>query len=67
MALIGIKIWSKYLTKNLVTCQYPCEYSDQTEDMTGDGYLPVPDDPGLGVSYDWEYIDAHRTQHFTFE
>jgi L-alanine-DL-glutamate epimerase-like enolase superfamily enzyme len=52
---------------NMVPPVYTCGYSDQTEDMPADGYVPVPDGPGLGVSYDWEYIDAHQTQHFTFE
>ena len=22
---------------------------------------------GLGVSYDWDFIDAHQTQHLVFE
>ena len=51
---------------NMVPPVYTCGYSDQTEDMPSDGYVPVPDGPGLGVSYDWDYIDAHQTQHFTF-
>jgi L-alanine-DL-glutamate epimerase-like enolase superfamily enzyme len=26
-----------------------------------DGCVPVPDGPGLGVTYDWDYIAAHST------
>lgn len=26
-----------------------------------DGYVAVPDGPGLGVEYDWAYIDKHAT------
>jgi L-alanine-DL-glutamate epimerase-like enolase superfamily enzyme len=26
-----------------------------------DGTVPVPDGPGLGVTYDWDYIEDHAT------
>jgi hypothetical protein len=32
---------------------YACGYSDLLEDVGDDGCFPVPDGPGLGVSYDW--------------
>jgi L-alanine-DL-glutamate epimerase-like enolase superfamily enzyme len=42
-------------------------YSDALEDIGEDGCMPVPDAPGLGVDYDWDYIAANRTglQQFT--
>jgi L-alanine-DL-glutamate epimerase-like enolase superfamily enzyme len=33
----------------------------------GDGTVPVPDGPGLGVVYDWEYINKNRTAFEVFE
>lgn len=26
-----------------------------------DGYIEVPDGPGLGLEYDWDYVEANRT------
>ena len=42
-------------------------YSDALEDVGADGCMPVPDGPGIGVEYDWDYIIANRTalQEFT--
>ncbi|MEM4782345.1 MAG: enolase C-terminal domain-like protein [Halalkalicoccus sp.] len=34
-------------------------YSDQLDTIDGDGTVGVPDGPGLGVEYDWEYIESH--------
>lgn len=45
---------------NLVPPVYTCGYSDQPEDLGADGCVPVPDAPGLGVQYDWEFIERHR-------
>ena len=28
---------------------------------------PVPTGPGLGVTYDWDFIDTHRTALHVFE
>jgi L-alanine-DL-glutamate epimerase-like enolase superfamily enzyme len=39
---------------------YSCGYSDQPEDVGKDGCFPVPTGPGLGVSYDWGYIERNR-------
>lgn len=36
-------------------------YSDALEGIGDDGCMPVPDGPGLGVEYDWDYIAANRT------
>jgi L-alanine-DL-glutamate epimerase-like enolase superfamily enzyme len=26
-----------------------------------DGTVPVPDGPGLGVDYDWDFVEANKT------
>ena len=61
MALIGPGM------PNIVAPVYSCGYSDQPGDLPTDGCLPVPDGPGLGVAYDWDYIDAHKTQVMVFD
>ncbi|GAA0249972.1 enolase C-terminal domain-like protein [Haladaptatus pallidirubidus] len=40
---------------------YLGDYSDMLDDVAADGTVPVPTDPGLGVEYDWEYIDSNQT------
>jgi L-alanine-DL-glutamate epimerase-like enolase superfamily enzyme len=40
---------------------YTCGYADQLDAVGDDGCVPVPDGPGLGVTYDWDYIACHRT------
>ena len=44
---------------------YKCGYSDELDAVGADGCFPVPDGPGLGVDYDWDFIDRHHTRvHF---
>jgi len=38
---------------------YECGYSDQLDAIDSEGTVPVPDGPGLGVTYDWEFIEAN--------
>ncbi|GGN20374.1 enolase C-terminal domain-like protein [Halarchaeum nitratireducens] len=40
---------------------YADGYEDQFETVDDDGTVPVPDGPGLGVAYDWDYIEANST------
>jgi L-alanine-DL-glutamate epimerase-like enolase superfamily enzyme len=40
---------------------FACGYSDSPEQVAKDGSFPVPNGPGLGVSYDWEFIRRHET------
>jgi len=47
-------------TPNAVPPVYKCGYSDQLEDVGKDGCYPVPEGPGLGVEYDWEFIERNR-------
>ena len=60
MALIGPGMM------NSVPPVYLCGYSDQAEDLSPDGTVPVPDGPGLGVEYDWDYIMKHKTNTLVF-
>ncbi len=60
MALIGPGM------PNVVPPVYACGYSDQPEAVAPDGTVPVPDGPGLGVTYDWSVIDRNRVQHHVF-
>ena len=41
---------------NLVPPVYTCGYSDAIDAVASEGCVPVPGGPGLGVSYDWEFI-----------
>lgn len=40
---------------------YEDGYSDAIGAIDDDGTVPVPDGPGLGVEYDWDYIEANAT------
>lgn len=43
---------------------YACDYSDAFDDVSKDGTFPVPQGPGLGVTYDWDAIEkltVHKT------
>ncbi|MBN9440091.1 enolase C-terminal domain-like protein [Bosea sp. (in: a-proteobacteria)] len=51
---------------NAVPPVYTCGYSDQIDAVDKDGTVPVPTGPGLGVSYDWDYIRAHKTAQQVF-
>lgn len=46
---------------------YACGYTDQLECVDADGTVGVPTGPGLGVTYDWDFIAAHRTALHVFE
>ena len=40
---------------------YEGGYSDMMDAVDDDGTVTVPDGPGLGVDYDWDYIEANET------
>jgi L-alanine-DL-glutamate epimerase-like enolase superfamily enzyme len=40
---------------------YEGGYSDMIDTIDDDGTVAVPDGPGLGVEYDWDYIEANAT------
>jgi L-alanine-DL-glutamate epimerase-like enolase superfamily enzyme len=51
---------------NLIPPVYTCGYSDQQDAIDATGCVPVPTGPGLGVSYDWDFVRKHAiwTKHF---
>jgi L-alanine-DL-glutamate epimerase-like enolase superfamily enzyme len=52
---------------NVIPPVYACGYSDQPQDIGKDGCVPIPQGPGLGVSYDWDFIRKHQTAMHVFE
>ena len=46
---------------------YKCGYSDELDAVGADGCFPVPDGPGLGVDYDWDFIGRHHTRVHVYE
>ena len=40
---------------------YEGDYSDMIDTIDADGRVSVPVGPGLGVEYDWDYIEANAT------
>lgn len=61
VALVGPKCG------NALPPVYACGYSDELDAVGEDGCFPVPDGPGLGVTYDWDFIDRNRTRLHVFE
>lgn len=55
MALVGPDM------PNLVPPIYKCGYDDQLTGVHSDGTVYVPDGPGLGVDYDWSFIERNKT------
>ena len=51
---------------NAVPPVYACGYTDQLDCVDDDGCVPVPDGPGLGVVYDWDFIKANRVNKTVF-
>jgi len=52
--------------KNMMNPIY-ADYSDNVDAVSPDGTFPVPDGPGLGVTVDADFLDAHRTNIEVFE
>ncbi len=46
---------------------YADDYGDQLDDVGSDGCVSVPDGPGLGVTYDWDKINAWETNRQVFQ
>ena len=51
---------------NTIPPVYACGYSDQLDCIDADGCVEVPSGPGLGVVYDWDYIDTHTVSKQVF-
>jgi len=41
---------------------YQDSYQDALTSIDSDGTVPVPTEPGLGVTYDWDYIKEHQIE-----
>ena len=61
MALVGPEI------SNTTPPIYECGYDDQLNNIDSDGAIHVQDGPGLGVSYDWEFIEENATGRRVYE
>jgi L-alanine-DL-glutamate epimerase-like enolase superfamily enzyme len=60
LALVGPR------ARNPLPPVYACGYSDDLEAVGPDGCFPVPEGPGLGVTYDWDFIARNRTRLHEF-
>jgi len=52
---------------NAIAPVYKCGYSDQLDCIDSDGMVDVPDAPGLGVQYDWDFITSHQTGQIIYD
>lgn len=52
---------------NAVPPVYTCGYSDELDAIDDQGCVAVPQGPGLGVTYDWDFIEQKRTALHAFE
>ena len=53
--------------KNIIPPVYACAYKDELDSIDENGMIDIPNGPGLGVTYDWDWINAHTTQKYVFE
>ena len=60
VALVGPR------ARNPLPPVYASDYSDDLEAVGADGCFPVPEGPGLGVTYDWDWIAEHGTATHVF-
>ena len=61
MALVGPKC------ANTSPPVYAGDYEDQLDSVDANGQVTVPGGPGLGVEYDWDFIDDHRAGGRVYE
>ena len=55
---VFVLIWIAW---NFVAPAHKDGYSDELDACDENGHFPVPQGPGLGVEYDWDFITRHRT------
>ena len=46
---------------------YASDYRDGLDAIDGNGCVDVPEGPGLGISYNWDLIERHRTGYIKYE
>jgi L-alanine-DL-glutamate epimerase-like enolase superfamily enzyme len=51
---------------NVIPPVYKCGYSDELNCIGKDGCVSVPNGPGLGVEYDWDFIAKNRIALHSF-
>ena len=61
VALVGPKC------RNAMPPVYTCGYNDELTGVGSDGCFALPDGPGLGVVYDWDFIKSNETRVHVFE
>ena len=42
-------------------------YGDELEAIGADGCVSVPEGPGLGAEYDWDYITKNQTSYVEYK
>jgi len=52
--------------KNIIPPCYADGYKDEIDSIDENGMIDIPDGPGLGVTYDWDWLDNHTTKKYTF-
>lgn len=52
--------------RNAIPSAYADGYSDDLEGVDQNGCFSVPDGSGLGVTYDWDWIERHRAFEHVF-
>ncbi len=48
------------------TPEFKCDYRDAMDAIDENGCVDIPEAPGLGVQYDWDFIKAHETDRAVF-
>ncbi len=51
---------------NAVPPAYTCGYTHQLHSIADEGFVPIPDGPGPGVTYDWDFIRKNQTASKVF-
>jgi L-alanine-DL-glutamate epimerase-like enolase superfamily enzyme len=46
---------------------YGDRYRDDLDAIDEHGHVPIPQGPGLGVSINWDWVEAHRTAVVEYE
>lgn len=52
---------------NILPHCYADGYRDEFDSIDQDGYIHIPQGSGLGVVYDWEWLDSHATMRWVFK
>jgi len=51
---------------NILPHCYADGYKDEIDSIDSEGYVHIPNGPGLGVVYDWEWINRQADQRWVF-